>query len=83
MIGRTIVVKSSRLYASVPTSFLGVDTVAGIMTKAAAVHEDSLDSLLDRIGILREGLISVERSLERMKSAQKQTKKSGQQSRAS
>jgi hypothetical protein len=53
------------------------------MTKPAAVHEDSLDSLLDRIGILREGLISVERSLERMKSVQKLTKKSGQQSRAS
>jgi hypothetical protein len=51
------------------------------MTKPAAVHEDSLDSLLDRIGILREGLISVEQSLERMKSAQKQTKKSGEQSR--
>jgi hypothetical protein len=51
------------------------------MTKPATVHEDTLDSLLDRIGILREDLISVERSLERMKSAQKPTKKSGEQSR--
>jgi uncharacterized protein YheU (UPF0270 family) len=35
------------------------------------IHEDTLDSLLDRIGILREDLISIERSLERIKAAQK------------
>jgi uncharacterized protein YheU (UPF0270 family) len=40
------------------------------------IHEDTLDSLLDRIGILREDLISIERSLERMKASQKLAKKS-------
>jgi uncharacterized protein YheU (UPF0270 family) len=34
------------------------------------IHKDTLDSLLDRIGILREGLVSIERSLERIKAAQ-------------
>ena len=60
---------------------LWIPDPAGIMTKPATVPEDTLVSLLDRIGILREGLISAEQSLERMKSAQKQTKKSGEQSR--
>jgi hypothetical protein len=46
------------------------DTVARIMAKPATIHEDTLDSLLDRIGILREQLVSIERSLERMKAAQ-------------
>jgi hypothetical protein len=40
------------------------------MDKAAKIHEDTLDSLLDRIGVLREDLVSIERSLERMKAAQ-------------
>jgi hypothetical protein len=40
------------------------------MAKPATIHEDTLDSLLDRIGILREQLVSIERSLERMKAAQ-------------
>jgi hypothetical protein len=46
------------------------------MAKAAKIREDTLDSLLDRIGILREDLVSIERSLERMKSAQKPAKDS-------
>jgi hypothetical protein len=50
----------------------------GVMTKPTTVPEDTLDGLLERIGILRENLISVERSLERMKSAKEPTKKSGQ-----
>jgi hypothetical protein len=45
------------------------------MRKKASVHEDTFESLLDRLGILREELISVERSLERMKVAQKATAK--------
>jgi hypothetical protein len=40
------------------------------MAKLPKIHEDTLDSLLDRIGILREDLVSIERSLERMKAAQ-------------
>jgi hypothetical protein len=40
------------------------------MPEESTVHEDTFDSLLDRVGILREELISVERSLERMKAAQ-------------
>jgi hypothetical protein len=31
------------------------------------IHDDTLSSLLDRIGILREELVAIERSLERMK----------------
>ena len=46
------------------------------MAKPAKIHEDTLDSLLDRIGILREELVSIERSLERMKAAQQRAKKS-------
>ena len=45
------------------------------MDKPAKIHEDTLDSLLDRIAILREELVSVERSLERMKAAQQRAKK--------
>jgi hypothetical protein len=37
------------------------------MPAESRVHEDRFESLLDRVGILREELISVERSLERMK----------------
>jgi hypothetical protein len=40
------------------------------MAKPAKIHEDTIDSLLDRIGILRGQLISIERSLERMKASQ-------------
>jgi hypothetical protein len=45
------------------------------MAKPAKIHEDTLDSLLDRIGILREELVSIERSLERMKAAQQRARK--------
>jgi hypothetical protein len=31
----------------------------------APIHDDSLSTILDRIGIVREELISIERSLER------------------
>jgi hypothetical protein len=41
------------------------------MPEESTVHEDTFESLLDRVGILREELISVERSLERMQAAQK------------
>jgi hypothetical protein len=34
------------------------------------IHEDTLNSILDRVGILREELIAIERSLERMKTAE-------------
>jgi hypothetical protein len=40
---------------------LWIPDPAGIMTKPATVPEDTLVSLLDRIGILREDLISAER----------------------
>jgi hypothetical protein len=40
------------------------------MANAAKIHEDTIDRVLDRIGVLREELISIERSLERMKPAQ-------------
>jgi hypothetical protein len=46
------------------------------MAKPAKIHEDTLESLLDRVGILREELVSIERSLERMKAAQQRAKKS-------
>jgi len=47
------------------------------MAKPAKIHEDTLvESLLDRIAILREELVSIERSLERMKAAQQRAKKS-------
>jgi hypothetical protein len=41
--------------------------VRGIVAKVPKFHDDTLSSLLDRIGILREELVSIERSLERMK----------------
>ena len=54
------------------TLLISFVTVARIMAKPPPkIHEDTLDSLLDRIGILREDLISIERSLERIKAAQK------------
>ena len=37
------------------------------MVKVPKIHDDTLSSLLDRIGIVREELVSIERSLERMK----------------
>jgi hypothetical protein len=43
--------------------------VRGIVAKMPKIHDDTFNSLLDRIGILREELISIERSLERMKAA--------------
>jgi hypothetical protein len=41
-----------------------------IVVEPSKIHKDTIDSLLDRIGILREQLISIERSLERMKNSQ-------------
>ena len=45
------------------------------MAKVPKIHDDTLSSLLDRIGILREELVSIERSLERMKAAESQKAK--------
>jgi hypothetical protein len=44
--------------------------VRGIMAKLHEIHDDTFSSILDRIGILREELVSIERSLERMKDAE-------------
>jgi hypothetical protein len=49
---------------------LGFARVRGIVAKVSKIHDDNLSSLLDRIGILREELVSIERSLERMKAAE-------------
>jgi hypothetical protein len=46
------------------------------MDKPTHGHKDTFDSLLDRIGILREELISIEQSLARMQAVQKQARKS-------
>jgi hypothetical protein len=40
------------------------------VAKVPKIHDDTFTSLLDRIGILREELVSIERSLERMKDAE-------------
>ena len=40
------------------------------MVNVPKIHDDTLSSLLDRIGILREELVSIERSLERIKAAE-------------
>jgi hypothetical protein len=40
------------------------------VAKVPKIHDDTFSSLLDRIGILREELISIERTLERMKAAE-------------
>ena len=40
------------------------------MAKITKIHDDTFISLLDRIGILREELASIERSLERMEAAE-------------
>jgi hypothetical protein len=40
------------------------------MAKPPKLHEDTFDSLLDRIGILCEELVSIEQSLARMQAAQ-------------
>jgi hypothetical protein len=37
------------------------------MVNVPKLHDDTLSSLLDRISIVREELVSIERSLERMK----------------
>jgi len=47
--------------------------VGRIVVEPSKLREDTIDSLLDRIGILREQLISIERSLERMKNSQPKT----------
>jgi hypothetical protein len=38
-------------------------------TERRKIHEDTLDELLDRLGNVREELLGIERSLERMKAA--------------
>jgi len=50
--------------------------VTPIVARPAKIHEDTLERILDRIAILREELVSIERSLERMKAAQQRAKKS-------
>jgi len=40
------------------------------VAKVPKIQDDTFNSLLDRIGILREELFSIERSLERMKAAE-------------
>ena len=40
------------------------------MAKVPKTHDDTFNSLLDRIGILREELVDIERSLERIKNAE-------------
>jgi hypothetical protein len=40
------------------------------VAKVTKINDDTFSSLLDRIGILREELVSIERSLERMKAAE-------------
>jgi Mg2+ and Co2+ transporter CorA len=40
------------------------------VAKVPKIHDDTLSRLLDRIGVLREELVSIERSLERMKDAE-------------
>ncbi len=40
------------------------------MVNVPKIHDDTLSSLLDRIGIVREELVSIERSLERMKATE-------------
>ena len=45
-------------------------TVRGIMVNVPKIRDDTLSSLLDRIGIVREELVSIERSLERMKATE-------------
>jgi hypothetical protein len=58
----------------VPTSPARIAKV-GIVAKVPKIQHDTFSSLLDRIGILREELISIERTLERMKAAEsKKTK---------
>jgi len=54
----------------VPTAPRGFARVRGIVAKVPKIHDDTFSSLLDRIGILREELVSIERSLERMKDAE-------------
>jgi hypothetical protein len=60
----------------VPTASHGFARVRGIVAKVSKMHADTFSSLLDRIGVLREELVSIERSLERMKDAEfKKTKR--------
>jgi hypothetical protein len=47
------------------------------MAKPAKIHEDTFDSLLDRVGILREELVSIEHSLVRMQAAQPKKRAKG------
>jgi hypothetical protein len=49
------------------------------MAKPTQGPKDTFDSLLDRIGILREELVSIEQTLARMQAAKnkEKTKKSG------
>jgi hypothetical protein len=43
------------------------------VAKVPKIHDDTFSSLLDRLSILREELVSIERSLERLKAAESKT----------
>jgi hypothetical protein len=36
------------------------------------IHEDTIDSLLDRLGNMREEMVAIERSLERINAAKRE-----------
>ena len=56
-----------------------LSTVDGIVTKPRRrpLHEDTVDSLLDRLSDMREELLSIERSLERVQIASLEHEKAG------
>jgi hypothetical protein len=43
------------------------------MSRRRDVHKDSIESVLDKIGIVREELVAIEQSLERIRGAQSNT----------
>jgi hypothetical protein len=59
--------RGTSAYRPVPHIFARVH---GIVVKVPKIHNDTFISLLDRIGILREELVAIERSLERTKDAE-------------
>ena len=46
-------------------------------TRRHGRHEDSIENLLDKLGIMREELVSIERSLERIQVAKIEQGKDG------
>jgi hypothetical protein len=53
----------------------GLDYIEGIVgTQRRKLHEDTLDDLLDRLGNVREELMGIERSLERISATLEQGK---------